>query len=304
MKALVFLCIVAGAALVYLMSEASANNAVFARNYQLLFYIGIGLAAGLGSLIVYQLILLRRKMSARVFGSKLTLKLVLGLTAMVLIAGTPLYMISFQFLQRSIESWFDVRLDESMKRGLQLGQRVLQASLKDLQQKGEAMSVALANAPGDEQATLNRLRDLYSIDEATLLTTRRGILAHSTADPVSLLPDLPSPDVLRQVRTQQRVAKIEPIGERGLYLRVLIPVSSMSISDDARALQLVQKVPTAIAEDAQLAEKGYTDYSQLVLARTDLKNIFLLSLTLAMLVTFFSAIAFAFYFSDWLSAPL
>jgi hypothetical protein len=33
MKALIFLCVVTGAALVYLMSEASSNNALFAQNY-------------------------------------------------------------------------------------------------------------------------------------------------------------------------------------------------------------------------------------------------------------------------------
>ena len=35
---------------------------------------------------------------------------------MALIPGGLVYAISFQFLQRSIESWFDVRVDESLKR--------------------------------------------------------------------------------------------------------------------------------------------------------------------------------------------
>ena len=67
MKPLIFLCVVAGAALVYLMSEASANTALFARNYQLLLYLGVGLASGLMVLIGYQLVTLRRKLRERVF---------------------------------------------------------------------------------------------------------------------------------------------------------------------------------------------------------------------------------------------
>src|SRR5262249_31528313 len=56
--------------------------------------------------------------------------------------------------------------------------------------------------------------------------------------------------------------------------------------------------------DAQLVEKGYTDYKQLLMTRVDLKRIFGLTLTLAMLLTLFSALALAFVLSERLSAPL
>src|SRR4051794_1647199 len=102
MKALIFLCVVTGAALVYLMSVASSNNELFAKNYQLLLYLGGGLAIGLASLVGYQLFLLRRKLRDRVFGSKLTLRLMLVFALMALIPGGLMYAISFQFLQRSI----------------------------------------------------------------------------------------------------------------------------------------------------------------------------------------------------------
>ena len=91
MKPLIFLCVVAGAALVYLMSEASANTALFARNYQLLLYLGVGLASGLMVLIGYQLLTLRRKLRDRVFGSKLTLRLMGVFALMALIPGGLVY---------------------------------------------------------------------------------------------------------------------------------------------------------------------------------------------------------------------
>src|SRR5262244_2967188 len=153
MKALIFLCVVTGAALVYLMSEASSNTALFAQNYPMLLGLGGGLALGLMALIVYQLLTLRRKLRERVFGSKLTLRLMVVFALMALIPGGLVYAISFQFLQRSIESWFDVRVDESLNRGLSLGQRVLQNSLKELTHRGEAMAQALANSPGTEATT-------------------------------------------------------------------------------------------------------------------------------------------------------
>jgi PAS domain S-box-containing protein len=109
---------------------------------------------------------------------------------------------------------------------------------------------------------------------------------------------------MRQVRSQQSVRSIESIPDRGLFLRVIVPVNVLSISDDIRVLQVLQRVPPAIAKDAELVEAGYKDYQQLLLARGGLKDIFSLTLTLAMLVTLFSALALAFVLSEKLSAPL
>ena len=67
MRVLIFLCVVAGTALVYLMSEAPSNTALFTQNLQLLLYLAGAMALGLMALIVYQLLTLRRKLRERVF---------------------------------------------------------------------------------------------------------------------------------------------------------------------------------------------------------------------------------------------
>jgi nitrogen fixation/metabolism regulation signal transduction histidine kinase len=304
MKALIFLCVVTGAALVYLMSVASSNNELFAKNYQLLLYLGGGLAVGLASLVGYQLFLLRRKLRDRVFGSKLTLRLMLVFALMALIPGGLMYAISFQFLQRSIESWFDVRIDESLERGMKLARNAIDNSLHDLEKKADSMAVSLANSQAIDGASLERLREQHSVEEATLMTPRGRIIAQSGAEPVALLPDLPSPDVLRQVRAQQKVSKVEQIGERGWYLRVIVPVNVLTIADDIRILQVLQRVPPTIAQDAEMVQQGRTDYNTLLEARVGLKRIFGLTLTLALLLTLFSAMALAFVLSEKVSAPL
>jgi nitrogen fixation/metabolism regulation signal transduction histidine kinase len=103
MKFLVFLCMVTGAALVYLMSEASSNNAFFQSNYLALLYLGIGLVVGLLMLIGYQFWIIWNKVRRRVFGSILTRRLMFVFIMMALIPGGLMYAVSFQFLQRSIE---------------------------------------------------------------------------------------------------------------------------------------------------------------------------------------------------------
>jgi nitrogen fixation/metabolism regulation signal transduction histidine kinase len=196
-------------------------------------------------------------------------------------------------------------VDDSLKGGLRLARNVLENSLKDLALRAETMSTALASSQAVEAATLNRLREQHSIEEATLLTSRGKVLAQAGAEPVALLTDqLPGPNLMRQVRAQQRVMSIEEIPDKGLFLRVIVPVNVLTIADDIRVLQVVQRVPPAIAKDAQLVQAGDTEYQQLLLARVDLKRIFGLTLTLAMLLTLFSALALAFVLSEKLSAPL
>src|SRR5580692_9674803 len=105
--ALVFCFSIAGI-LLYLLTSASANTTLFARNYPLLLGLNAVLALALVGLIAYQLRVLWVKVKARVFGSKLTLRLVLMFAGFAVLPGVLVYTVSVQFVSKSIESWFDV----------------------------------------------------------------------------------------------------------------------------------------------------------------------------------------------------
>ena len=304
MRPLILLCVVTGAGLVYLMSQATSNTALFTQNYPALLGLGGLLSLGLMLLIGYQLVVLRRKLKARVFGSKLTLRLMVVFALMALVPGGLVYAISFQFLQSSIESWFDVRMDKALEGGLNLARSTLDSSLRELGQKAEGMAQSLATAQAVEPATLSRLREQYGVEEATLFNQRGKVIAFAGTEAASLQPEVPGPNVLRQVRAQQPVRTIESVPEKGLVLRVIVPVNVLTISDDIRVLQVLQPVPAAVAQDARVVDQGWRDYQELTLARVGLKRIFGLTLTLAMLLTLFSSIALAFLLSERLSAPL
>jgi nitrogen fixation/metabolism regulation signal transduction histidine kinase len=223
MRFLIALCVITGAALVYLMSQASANSEAFTNNITLLLRLAGGLAAGLMALIVYQLLILRKKLRERVFGSKLTLRLMMVFALMALIPGGLMYAVSYQFIQRSIESWFDVRVDDSLNVGLRLAQNALENSKKELGDKADSMAIALATSNAADVATLNRLREQHSIEEVMLLSGRGRVIAQAGAEPVSLLADVPGPNLLRQVRTQQRVRSSKTFRIAGVPARARAP---------------------------------------------------------------------------------
>ena len=164
---LLILCSVVGAVTLYLLATASANTALFAQHYPVLLGLNGGLAACLAALLGYQLYSLRQKLKAGVFGSKLTLRLVLLFTLVAVLPGALVYGVSVQFVARSIESWFDTRVEKALEGGLNLGRSTLDNLLKDLARKGDAMAGALSGRPPAEHVgALYALREQAGSDVA------------------------------------------------------------------------------------------------------------------------------------------
>lgn len=304
MKYIVYISAVLGAVLLYLLSNASANTAASGEYYTLLVTLNIALAVLLVVLIGVQLFSLYRNIRDRVMGSRFTLRLLGSFALMAIIPGLIVYMVSVNFLTRSIESWFNVKVESALEGGLNLGRTALDIMLADVKEKGESMATSLAFQPANTHFTmLNDLREKSGIQDATLLTPQGRILSVSSSDSSSFLPELPSVTQLRQAR-QRIYGSIEPIGRKGLFLRVLVPVNVQDIAGETRILQLLQPVPKTLAATAEAVQDVYQDYQQLSYSRTALREVFALTLTLVMMLAMFTAVAIAFVLSRRLSAPL
>jgi PAS domain S-box-containing protein len=305
MKYLIFGCVTLGVLLVVMLSQASANTSFFAQSYPWLLGLGALLAIAMLALISYQLWQLRRKLRAHIFGSKLTVRLLLIFSLMALVPGALVYTLSVLFLTKSIESWFDVRVDTALASGLSLGRTALDHLLDELRAKAEFMSDALAEAaPGDEAQLLNELRERTGVEEAALVDPRGRVVAFSGNERAGLTPDVPSAAVLRQVRQREPYKTIESNDKGKFVLRVVVPVNILSLDDGIRVLQLVDVAPSGLSRDAETVRAVSRDYSQISIARSGLKSLFNMTLTLALLLTLLIAGALAFYLSERLSAPL
>ena len=302
---LLVVCVVVGAVTLYLLATATANTALFAQQYPLLLALNGGLAACLAALLGYQLFTLRQKLKAGVFGAKLTLRLVVLFALVAVLPGALVYGVSVQFVAKSIESWFDVRVEKALEGGLNLGRSTLDNLLKDLTKKADAMAGALAVRPAAEHmAALNMLREQTGIYEATLFTSRGKIIAHAGAERAALMPELPGADVLRKLRQQQSYSAVESIPDKGLMLRVLMPVNVISLQEETRILQVLEPVPRQLALDAEVVQTGQREYQELLLSRQGLRNLYGLTLTLTLLLALLTALSLAFVLSERLSAPL
>ncbi len=304
MRYILFVSVALGLVLLYLLSLASANTGISGDYYKVLLYINIALAGALVLLIGFQLWHLYKKIKSGIMGSRLTVRLLGTFALMAIIPGLLVYLVSVNFLTRSIESWFNVKVESALDGGLSLGQRALDIMLKDIEEKAENMATSLAFQPSrSHYSLLNDLREKSGVQDAVLLTPQGRIISISSNDPNSFLPELPSVQQLRQAQTRV-YGKIEPIPNKGLYLRVLAPVSVQELAGETRILQLLQPVPKSLSNTAEAVQDVYRDYQELSYSRTSLKDVFALTLTLVLMLSMLTALAIALVLSRRISQPL
>ena len=330
--------------LLFLLASASGNTAFFERNYPVLLAVN-GVIAGL--LFILVLLLLRRlikRLRQGRFGARMMMRFSIAFALMGVLPGVLIYVVSTQFLARSIESWFDVRVDRALDSGLTLGRTVLDSIKEDVTRKAHAWALELSDVPEAVQVSeLNRLREQGGIQEALLVTGSGHLIGASGAQVSELVPELPTAAQLRQARSLRVFAAIEGeagLSERnGLRARVIVPVPlpapvsgraamrpeaspgsligelrdsptprsgglAVSAANEARFLQLVQPVPASIAANAEALQNGYREYQELSLARSGLRTIYGLTLTLTLLLAVFAAIASSVLLASSMTAPL
>jgi len=289
----------------FLLATASGDTAIFARHYPLLLGLNAALAALLAALVVTQLMILARRHRARVFGARLTLRLLVRFAALAVVPGLIVYAVSVVFITRSIESWFDVKVDAALEGGINLGQQVIEQMTGDLEAKANAMALDLADRPQPQLVSqLERLRGQLGIEEAVVVTASGRLLASAGQDVTRLVPELPAAQALRQARAKRIYTAVDAAGGTALALRVVVPLDMGGVGSEARFLQLRQSVPASLARSAEAVEAAYRDYRELAISRDGLKRVYIVTLSFALLMALFVAVAVAATQSGLLAEPL
>ena len=288
----------------FLLATASANTPLFARNYTLLLGLNGAITVGLVALVFVQLRSLWQEHRAHLFGSRLKLRLMAIFAAVAVVPGVLVYAVSLQFAVKSIESWFNVRVDAALDSGMQLGRTTLDFLLDQLAEKGGQMAIELETGGPIRATRLNQLREQAGVDSATVFAGNGRVQVTSESQMGELVPDYPSPTQLKQARDTRGYRAIEGDAASGLLLRVILPIPSRHLSAEAPLLQVTQEVPRNFAIHAESVQNVYRDYQELSLARNGLKRIYTLTLTLTLLLALFGAVAAAFVLTRRLAAPL
>ena len=289
-----------------LLSRAAGNDELFGDFYSaliLLNVIGISLLALMSAFQIWRLI---GQFRARVLGSRLTLRFVGTFAVLALIPLAVVYYFAVQFLSRGIDSWFDVQIEQALDDALLLGRSSLESIKLDVvdQLRDDADKIQRAESNFEVFQLLDELRQANDFEEMSLHSMSGEILASSSRDSISLIPDVPDERVIRQLHQGKVYSEIEPIAGGGLQLRVAIRMAGRQVGDIGRVLQVLDPLPLRYSRLAESVESASAEYEKLQYLRRPLTFSFVLTLSLVTLMTLLIALLIAIYLARRLVAPL
>jgi nitrogen fixation/metabolism regulation signal transduction histidine kinase len=303
----------AGLVLVFLLSLATNSRGLYERHYVWLFWVNVVVAGLLLLVIGIAGVRLLLRVRRGKFGSRLLLRLAAVFAMVGVVPGLLIYTVSYQFVSRSIETWFDVKVEGALDAGLSLGRATLDAQVNDLATKTRLAAERLSDTANPvPPLALERLREQLSAQEVTLLGANGQVLLTVGRITTTFSPDRPSAMQLRHVRSARVVSQLEGLDEDSVAassaarVRAMayMPSNSFSLESQDRFLMVTQMLPTAMVTNALSVQAAYREYQQRALARDGLRRMYIGTLTLTLVLAVFGALLLAVTLGNQLARPL
>jgi len=304
--------------LLVLLSIASSNTEFFDNYYIWLYAANIVIGICLTLVILTLVAVIGVRWYRGHFGTRLIAKLAMIFALVGIVPGLILYGVSLQFVSRSIESWFDVKVESALNSGLELGRVTLRVAQEEILSEGNYIAEQIVQAPPGSSsdqvgAMVMKIRNQFGIQEVSLFNMQRNLILTSELRPKKYLPP-PSSEVVSEAFQKKGITFLDQIeldgGQRGYRVRAIVPIvrkkspQSKSDVDDKYFLQLVRFIPTPLAKNIFAVESAYSEYQEKSLGRTGLRKMFVGTLTLTLFFAVFLAITLALLLGRQLARPL
>jgi nitrogen fixation/metabolism regulation signal transduction histidine kinase len=302
-----------GLVLLFLLTQATTNREMYERNYARLFVLNMVVATCLLLVIVWIAYRLLKRLRQGKFGSRLLVKLAAVFALAGFAPGVLIYVVSYQFVSRSIESWFDVKVEGALEAGINLGRVTLETLSNDLTSKARASAAQLSDTPDISAALpLERAREQMGASDLMLWSASGRLIAAAGQSRYQLNPERPSQQQFRSVRTQRTITWIEGLddelpsaeGSARINALVLVSSSNLGLLGEPRFLQVTQVLPPSLVLNALAVTQANREYQQRALARDGLRRMYIGTLTLSLFLAVFGAVLLAVVLGNQIARPL
>ncbi len=288
-----------------LMSDATHNSERFGQMYSwllLLNALGLVLLIGLISTNLFWLVSQYRN---RAPGARLTSRLVIAFVILAVLPIAVVYYFSLQFLQRGIDSWFDVEIEQALDDALELSRGSLDVRLGDRLRLTEKVASELGDmSPTALPFGLYDLRVRSGATELTVFGMDGRIVASSSIEGAGIIPHRPSDQAMLSLTPGRSYVGLDPIDETGLYIRAVVPVVNANRAAESLTLQALYPIPERLGRLASNVENQIVRYRKLAYLRTPLKYSYILTLSLVVVLSLLSAVWVAFYSARRMVEPI
>ncbi|MBT8103526.1 MAG: HAMP domain-containing protein [Gammaproteobacteria bacterium] len=309
-RALYFLVAASGVGLaltaLFLLTQTVQKSDDFDRLQDIILAINIAGGVLLAALLVGNLTRLLRDYRQNVPGAKLKARMVAMFVGLAVLPLLVVFYFSMQFINRGIDSWFNVQVEEGLDNALTLSRAALEMqkrqNLVATQQVAQRLSLV-----SDRQVIfeLSLLRREIGASEMTLYGDNNTVLATSSDSSTAVLPKPLSEEVVLQMQQDRPFVSLESYGSDSVEVRTAVVFRQQGRG--ARQVRVVQAhfpVTERLGRMISSVEKSYQEYQQLLFFREDLKDLLSLTLAFVLLLSLLAAIYGAFVLSRRLVAPI
>jgi len=301
-----------GLGLLVLMTQATDQSENFNHKYEWLVVTNGVVAGGLLLTILWGSVRLWLRLRKGQFGARLLVKLA-GIFALVgVVPGVLIYVVSYQFVSRSIESWFDVKVEAALVAGLNLGRATLDTLSEDLAKQAKAAAANLAES-GEVNPGLaaEKIRTQIGATDVAIWTLGGRMVASAGQSQFQIRSERPTALQFREARKNSSLSWYEGLDESAsgadkgrIKVLVLIPQWSLALDEDRRLLQVAQELPPTLVNNALEVQAAYREYQERALAREGLRRMYIGTLTLSLFMAVLGAILLAVLLGNQLARPL
>ncbi len=273
------------------------------------YYAGLLVFNALGLLVISVFIIvnawsLYEQIKRQAAGSRLTARLVIVFVLLSLLPVSLVYTFSVRFINNSIDSWFDVRVEKAMEHAVELSRASLRLQMKTYLRDTQSIVDSLTRTPDSfYEKKLEEIRLDTGASEMAVLADNNQMIASSSDSLLKIAPPLPDKNILLQVGLGEPYIGLDQ-NDDSLLIKVVLPFENKVGNDRKMVLLAYYPVSNVISEHAKKVEEGVKQYKKLVFLRTPLKASYILTLSLMLLMSLLTAVLAAFYFARKLMEPV
>jgi PAS domain S-box-containing protein len=288
-----------------LFTRVTENSDEFASRQDVILLINVVGIGVLLVLIVSNLWQLVRDYRRHVPGSRLRARMV---SLLVMVAVTPLvgvYIFSVEFINRGIDNWFSVDVEQGLGDALELGQTVLEIQTRGRLDQVQEIARRLSSVPrADLPRTLNALRRDTDAVDLTVYGPNNQILAITSIDPEPGTPRYPTDEVLLQLRQQRPYVSVEPQKKGQYQVMAAATIRAPTPRGELEFVMATYPLDQRVSTLANAVLSSYNQFRERAFLRTALKYSFTLTLSLVLLISLLASVYGAFFFARRLVTPI